>query len=42
MKNMKNMKHFGRTAENICFVVETAYKTNVRGCILAKYLHIAS
>ncbi len=42
MKIMKIMKHFGRTAENICFVVETAHKTNVTGCILAKYLHIAS
>ena len=42
MKIMKIMKHFGRTAEKICFVVEMAYKTNFSGCILAKYLHIAS
>lgn len=42
MKIMKIMKHFWRTAEKICFVKEMLYKTNFRGYVLAKNLHIAS
>lgn len=42
MKIMKIMKLIRRTAEEICFVGKTAYKTNFTGCVWSKNLHVAS
>lgn len=42
MRHMRIMRQFGRTAEKICFVGISAYKTNFRGYVLAILPHKSS